>query len=425
MPTPTYRYQFVDLRTGAHIADLPLSGVTYDRRICQAGTFSGSMPIANAALASRAARVVPRTPADLTRGPGRTVVHVWRDGALWGSYIIWSATVSSDTRGRVTLTVQGAGIESWLHRMAITNDLDYQQVDQLDIARGLAAHAENKPGAVTRWRGIGLTTGGPASSGVLRDRYYEASDYASYGERLEQLSEVIGGPEWMIRTYPNSTGQIVKEFYTAPQIGDPTRVHVFAQPGNVLTWRYLVDATDATTHHLVRRASTEDTGLGWAHRPFSTPHMDAGWPILETVREYPTVRNSAVGAEYAAWWAAYRSGSAHTLEVTVRMPEHPTLTPPRIGEHARVILINPWFPPTDTGAPTVDEYRRVIGMQVRAPDDGAQETATLLFEGPRDLHESASQGMPQYPANIGEMLARISREQRAIISGSAPTTGTT
>ena len=80
-----YRYFVADFLTNAVIAELPFTGVSYERALKTAGSFSGSIP------------VIDKTAAyslyDNTM-PGRTSLYVVRNGeCVWGG-IIWSRSYS-------------------------------------------------------------------------------------------------------------------------------------------------------------------------------------------------------------------------------------------------------------------------------------------------------------------------------------------
>lgn len=69
--------------------------------------------------------------------------------------------------------------------------LTYTNVDQSAIAWGLISDTQARPGGNLR-----ITRGAGQTTGVLRDRAYEAG--ANVGELLTQLAEVQGGYEWTI-----------------------------------------------------------------------------------------------------------------------------------------------------------------------------------------------------------------------------------
>lgn len=372
-----YRYQFCDLLTDRPIAELDLSGVSFDRRIGQPGSFSASFPVTNPEAAELAAKVAGRYDGRLRRGPGRTLVHVWRGSEIWGSYIIWSAEPSCDERGRISLSLDGASLESYLYHREIREDLEFRNADQLDIARGLVAHME-------RERPIGLEVSGPEISGVYRTRRYRSSEAATYGERLEELAEVVDGPEWMIRTRPERDRR-VREFVVDLRMGQDITEHVFAQPGNVLSWSYPADAGDTATSWRARGDTPNDDLSEESEPSLSDTWEDpayrkAGWPLLERTVDYQGVTDTDVLDDYARWRASRTLGASRFPQVTVRLGENTSFSPANLGDRARLTLVNDWFPLV-RGRPSFSKSWRVIGIEVTpvSRDDG-QETATLIFQ---------------------------------------------
>ncbi|MGW5876718.1 hypothetical protein ACWFMI_09255 [Nocardiopsis terrae] len=376
-----YRYQFCDLVTDRPIAELDLTGVRFDRRICQPGSFSGSVPVTGPETADKVARIAGRHDSDLAGGPGRTVVHVWRGDRIWGTYVIWSAEPKGDGRGRVTVEFGGASLESYLHHREIRSDLGFAGTDQSRIARTLIADMEAP-------RPIGLVNADTGTSGVLRNAVYAASDAVTYGEALEELSAQEDGPEWMIRTVLRD-GRRVREFVVARRLGQDGADHVFTQPGNVLDWSYPSDANDAATAWRARgdapETDPEEDAEPALSGVWSDPRLtEAGWPLLDRTVDVKGVSDTASLDAHARWWAARASGTVRFPQVTVRLDDATTLTPDRLGDRARLTLVNTWFPMVD-GRPSFSRSRRVIGMEVTPATRGSgQDTATLVFEEPTD-----------------------------------------
>lgn len=388
---PVYRYVFADLVTDGYIDEFDLDRVSFDRRICEAGSFSATLNVPNRTVADRAARIVPRLDGDFSAGPGRTVCHVYRNGALWGSYIVWQATPSADDRGRISIGLRGSTLESWLHHREIRTDLVFDQVDQLEICRRLvdvALHPLSQagiPGA-----DIGMEIADTGASGVLRDRTYLASEAATYGRRLEQLAEVLDGPEWMIRTFLDADGSRRRVFVAADRLGSDAQPHRFSQPGDVVSWSYSADATDAATAWQTR-GDTPNEDIAARSEPlmsdwwYSVLHLAHGWPLLERTEDYQSVADPATLNAYARWWAARRSGMVRIPQVEVRLPEEPTFTPEHVGDRARITLLNDWFPARADGSPSFSKSWRVVGLQISPADRGSgQDTARLIFEEPTD-----------------------------------------
>ncbi|MCC5574467.1 hypothetical protein IMZ11_02275 [Microtetraspora sp. AC03309] len=381
MPAPSYRYVFADLLTDAYITDLPLQDVSFDRRILQAGTFSASATIPNRTLADQVARVVPRHPDELTTGPGRTVCHVYRDGAIWGTYLIWQASVSRSGRGPIQVRLQGSTLESYLEHVTIRTDLTYEQVDQIAIARDLLTTMQSVP----RYN-VGLQLQG-GTSGVLRDRTYLATEAAPYGQRLSELANVLDGFEYVIgTTVDQATGVRTRRWrWGYPQLGALDSDYVFAEPGNVLSWQEDIDALRGGTAFLTRGESINDD-VTEASAPLTSDiylaqdHLDAGWPGLDMTVDYSTVKEVSTLNDYASWWATHRAGAVRVHQATVRLDSGTAFSPADLGNYVRLMLVNDWWPVID-GVASFSKSWRVVGMGVRPVSrSSGQEEATLIFE---------------------------------------------
>ncbi|GAA3957732.1 hypothetical protein GCM10023085_45310 [Actinomadura viridis] len=88
-------------------------------------------------------------------------------------------------------------------RLYSTNPLTYTATDQAEIVWGLISATQGNTAG-----GLGLSKGwtGTTPTGVLRDRTYEAGD--SVGERIQELSEVIGGFDWDVEADSASALQV-------------------------------------------------------------------------------------------------------------------------------------------------------------------------------------------------------------------------
>lgn len=110
---PSYRYILTDFLSGDIIGEVPFSGVSYERVLKRAGSFSGSIAY------------IPET-AHLNlyenTMPGRTALYVMRDNVcVWGG-IIWSRSYDSANR---TLTVNASEHISYFYHRYIWQTLVY------------------------------------------------------------------------------------------------------------------------------------------------------------------------------------------------------------------------------------------------------------------------------------------------------------
>lgn len=123
-PTAIYRYFVADLLTNAILAEIPFTGVSYQRSIKGAGSFEGSIAM------------VPETEhLSLYENtlPGRTCVYVTRDGdCVWGG-IIW--TRSYDITNQ-TLSISGNEFTSYFYHRNIWKTWSNQQEATIVVTGG-------------------------------------------------------------------------------------------------------------------------------------------------------------------------------------------------------------------------------------------------------------------------------------------------
>ena len=381
-PSRHYRFVFADLLTDTYLGELDLVVDRFDRRIGEAGTFSATIPITNRTEADKVAAIIPRHPDDLTTGPGRIVCHVYRRGIIWGTYIIWSASVSESQRQGLQVQLQGATLESYLSHVEIRTDLPYTQQDQITIARSLLTSMQAQT-----YANIGLilqagTTGQP------RDIAYLNGEVATYGQRLKELGDREDGFEWLIHTEDVAGVRTRAWKWGYPKLGDITSDHLWAQPGHVLSWQEDIDALAGATSYRARGDSI-NTDVASASTPLlsternADAHLAAGWPRLDRTVDYTSVKDADTLEAYAIRWAAQRPGAVRVHQATIRL-EGDEFTPANLGDYARLMLVNDWWPRQD-GYASFSKSWRVIGIQVNPPTRGGQESATLVFEEEVDI----------------------------------------
>ena len=119
-------------------------------------------------------------------GPPNTVIVADVNSVPAWSGIVW-ATEESSAGG---LTVATATPESFLDSV-YTRDMKFTQTEQTSIMRDLAQRAVNN--------GLPLKFD-ITETGVVRDREYHDDEDATVYQRMQELSDVVGGPEWTIDT---------------------------------------------------------------------------------------------------------------------------------------------------------------------------------------------------------------------------------
>jgi hypothetical protein len=365
---PSYRYLLCDLLTDEPLATLPLSGVAFERRISRTGTLSGTLQASTPALVETARL--------LQANVGKAALWVYRDNAIWWGGIPWSAPVQQGVRGPVTLSVSAATFDSYAHKRQLREDKTYAQVDDgaiiPDLWRWLQDHE-------TGSGDIGVIAE-DQPTGVLRDRTYLAADQSFIGKLVEDLGDVIDGPEHTIDVYVEADGTRVKRLRVGSTLGGTVPQIVFSRSardaGSVLQWSDSVDAMSGGTVFQTR-GDAPNGNVGEDVQPLLSELvtrwdlLDQGYPVLDVTEDRPGVIEQATLDEYAAGLAAEFGGAIRTRGYQVQVG-NTGWTPNRVGEPVRIKLRDAWH--TDS-----DLLVRPVGCSVQAAEKGQPETVTLMF----------------------------------------------
>lgn len=368
---PEYTYRFADLLSDADVAELELSNVRFDRRIIQPSQFTANITVTNSEVAQQVKKVVP----------ARTVVHVYRDADIWGTFIIWSMRIRSSNRQGVVVEFTGASLESWFYRRIVDIDMLFTNTEQLDIARQLIDQAQTgwTPYEANANLGINYTTN---DTGVPRDREYLLSDAASVGQRLEELASVDNGFEYMINTYYDEATETRKrEFQLDTTLNDDTLDVVFTYPGSILEYSLDYDATDSATAWWARGDTIDDDVTGQSEPlitqgpVLSDEWLQNGFPHLDKVVNYSSVVVLETLEDYALWWKDNHSGLWAVPTIEINTTDTTIIPPSALGSSAQFTIIDEFF---DIGDFT--STNRIIGIEVTPPERGRSETIRLVIE---------------------------------------------
>ncbi|MFI1182618.1 hypothetical protein ACH4UT_24105 [Streptomyces sp. NPDC020799] len=342
---------------------MPVQQLALDDYIGKTGSMSATIPVPNAALASRIRSAVQ---------PGRTAVWVERGREIWWGGILWTARVASSTRGELSVQVQAATFDSYLDHRMLADTQIATGVDQYDIARGLITYVQNTPGG-----DIGITYDA-APSGVKRDRTYSRYDLPRIRDLINQLAAVEGGFEWRIAAYRDpSSGRRVKELQLGSPIRTGTSEIVLDHPGPVLSYTWPVDATTQATAWQSRGATDNRNQAAESH-PITSEllvadeDIAAGWPRLDGSSDYSTVIEQATLDAHARADQARARTPLTIPEITVRMDG--SITPALLGATVRLRIRDLWWPET------LDRRYRIVGLAITPPERGIAETARLYLE---------------------------------------------
>lgn len=373
---PEYSYRFADLLSDSDLAEMELSSVKFDRRIIVPGAFTATIAVTNLDIATQAKKIIP----------GKTVVHVYRDADIWGTYIIWSVRVRSSSRGPVSVELNGASLESWFYHRIIDLDLSYDDEDQFDIARDIVLNGMIGWSPYGAAANIGLELDN-SLSGVTRDRTYRLSDAATIGQRLQELANVEDGFEYMINTFVDlDAEERRRQFVIDTELGDPDGQLVFTYPGGISSYEITYDATEAATAWWARGDTIQDDIID-NDEPLITEApvlasdwLDSGFPHLDRVVDYSSVIVLSTLTNYAGWWRDNRSGVWAVPVIEINTTDVATiLTPARLGTTAQFTIQDEFFGLTDAG-PDFSYRNRVIGIEVQPPERGRPETMRVVLE---------------------------------------------
>jgi len=358
-----------DLRSNSVLAELPLKGGTFGSKLNGFGAFSGDIPRGDPSLDQL----------DLIGAsvPGRTALYVDRDGVLiWGG-IIWTRNFRK-SQARVSLG--GNEFFSYFHdKQEIRTTKVYNSADQLFIARDLINYAQGKTGG-----NIGVIVGSE-TSGVYVDYTWYPWDAKKLGQAIADQASHDNGYDFAIDVAYDSA--LVPRKYL--RLSYPRRGRRFTQtallfefPGNIEDYDYPEDGTRMANSVLAQGQGSQENQLSSV--AVDTSKVDAGYPLLEEVRLYtsnfiPASLNRHAAADLKAF-----AKPVLTPQLTVRADMDPVLGSYICGDEIRVRITDEWF---NTGraadgsylGPGLDDYFRIIGMDVLPPDDSRDESVRLTL----------------------------------------------
>ncbi|WP_328973041.1 hypothetical protein [Streptomyces sp. NBC_00239] len=363
---PIYRVLLCDLRSDQVLDVLPITDVSLDDYIGKIGSASATIPLPNRAVAARARAAVE---------PGRTAMWIERGSEIWWGGVLWTANLTSNARGFLSLQVQAGGWASYLDHRAILHTQQAVQVDQYDIVRGLIDYSASLPGG-----DIGIETDAEQLSGVLRDRTFRRYDVPRIREVIDQLAATEGGFEWRIMSYREPTsGRRVKRLQLgAPVIRTGASEVVLDHPGPLLSYGWPIDATVQANVWQSRGASdnknqTAESLPLMSELLVADEQLGAGWPRLDGTSDYSTVTEQPTLDAHARADLAAALRPQTIPEVTVALDRTP-LSPALLGATVRVRIRDDWW------TEGLDHRYRVVGLAISPPLRGRPETAKLFLE---------------------------------------------
>lgn len=357
--TTTYRYLFADLLTNDLLGELPLTGVSFNQQLNQAGTFTGHLLLSGVNSAG--------LNVDASTIPAKCAIYVDRNGTLvWGG-VIWGRDYNSLSQ---TLTITAREFESYFERRRITADTVFNNVDQLTVAQTLFNNAQ----AVASGN-IGVIVGTETSGVLVTRTYYNYELKQVYGA-VQDLSRALDGFDFNIRVsyvsgVPTKTLQLgyprLGTVYSVTSITAP----VFNLPaGNIVEYAYPEDGSIAANRIYGLGAGSNEGKL--ISTQSDATKLTDGWPLLEDQANYSDITDATLLDEITLGVVNGLSYPPTTIKVVVPAYQDPQYGTYSIGDDARLIITDNRFPNT------LDEVYRIVGLNVQPGEDGPERVTITL-----------------------------------------------
>lgn len=359
-------YTVHDFLSGELRGDIYPVNPTYDRRDGEAGGWSGFLPIANRRDADKIAEMIPRDPEDLTSGPGRLVVHSWREGVPWGIHWIHTAEIAKSGRLGLGLTLQGTTLDGYMNSVSVEEDVEFYD-DQAQNARDLIVHMGADPRSNP---GFALQ---PGMSGVVRPLAAKKADNTTYGRVLRDYARAAGGFGYVIN--PTLVGGNLERRWAwgSPRLDFPDLQWTFTEArdgGEIIDWREVRSALQGGTRIGViggtpqQEDATQDS-VAMRSALIETPHLAAGWPIIDLRVNHPSASTDLTELErYAQRYAATAAGAPRVFSATVILGKRSDFDPNGIGGWVEFVMNNNWHIRTSAGGAFQMPLQRLIGWSL-------------------------------------------------------------
>jgi hypothetical protein len=357
--TTTYRYLFADLLTNDLLGELPLTGVSFNQQLNQAGTLQGHLLLSGVDSAG--------LNVDASTIPARCAIYVDRDGTLvWGG-VIWGRDYNSTSQ---KLIITAREFESYFERRRITADAVFTNVDQLTVAQSIFNTAQS---ATNGNIGVIVPTN---TSGILISRTYYGYEYKQVYGAVQDLSRALDGFDFNIRV-SYSSGVPTKTLVLGyPRIGTAYSVTsitapVFSLPaGNIVEYSYPEDGSIAANTIYGLGAGSNEGKL--ISTQSDATLLTAGWPLLEDQANYSDITNATLLGEITQGVLEGLSLPPTTIKVAVPAYQDPVFGTYSIGDDARLIITDNRFPNT------LDEVYRIVGLNVQPGEDNPERVTITL-----------------------------------------------
>jgi hypothetical protein len=360
-----YTYLVADLRGGTVLDELPLTGVSFGKRLNDTGSLRGQLRLGDPGVDAREPRVLTE--------PGRTAIYVDRDGELlWGG-VVWTSRYSAASG---TLEIGASDFLSYFehrrvlrHPVTATDVVSYVDTEQLAIATELVQLAQSHPGG-----DLDVEIRGAAVSGVRRTVSYPAGELKPVADALRDLANADGGFDFTVDVEYGPDGKPVRFLrFGYPRLGQPGAPHVWEYGANLIDFTWPRDAASMATRMFAQ--GTGDDSQPLLRFAEDSAAFAGGWMLLEDAASQLDTGDPALVDAAARGELAARRRPIVLPELTVRADRDPVVGDYSVGDDARVVIADPFF-----AGDQVDAMVRLVGFEVTPGDDAGLEQVTLTVE---------------------------------------------
>ena len=375
---PEYVYLSAELFSDKPIAELPLSGVTFEWAINGPGKLSATLNIGSFAPARDYFKATV---------PGKTVVYIIRDGKpLWGG-IIWKRSFSSTAR---SVTIEAETWDSYMFHRILRDNINIQRdpdghlynrillgMDQLEIFRQMwkfMSSGENSD--------IGVIID-QELSGVMKGVSFDGSQYISYGEHMKKFAtpeEKTKGFEWYATVGLSAdNGKIERRIELKhPKFGRSWAETgmIWEYPGNIITYSWV---GDVGSDHAATVALVSGEGDGENQAWVSKKNVEAfnnGYPRLDRHWGHKRVADKNVLRSHANKYLQAFSPPTHEISIETHPSTPYYLGQYFIGDEILMMINDDFYKFSDVDER--DRVARVKTLSVTVADDGSEQIKPSL-----------------------------------------------
>lgn len=325
---------------GEYLEEFPAEVIRYSYRLNRPGSIEFTLPLDHAKTLR----------SNVEEGVHEAVV-IRNEAVVWVGPILTIEEI--DTPSSRVLSIRGEGLMGYMRRWHITSTLTFSNTEQLDIARSLISHHQNKAGG-----DFAIDTGSEAS-GVLRDRVYHGFELKNVYDALIQLSEVNNGFDFQIDP---ATRHFVP-YYPRRGIRDASIVF---DERNIRDYSRRRDHTSQASQVYAVGAGEGDDMLV-ANRQSST--AVARYGLLQAITSHKDVTNASTLNAHAQRGLDLLGSVPNLLSLRVSTND-PGLFSYNEGDEVRVHWSSPYA--------EVNEFQRLIGRDVEW--ESGEESVVLYME---------------------------------------------